>query len=67
VGEAWLPNGAPVRLARDLLVGEDAELGGDEQFNGNMDDILVLGRVLAAEDIKQLALKGGAAFFARTN
>ena len=63
-GEAWLPNGAPVRLARDLLLGEDAELGSDEQFNGNMDDILVLGRVLSAEDIKQLATKGGAAFFA---
>jgi hypothetical protein len=65
-GEAWLPNGAPVRLARDLLVGEDAELGGDEQFNGNMDDILVLGRALAAVDVKQLAARGGAAFFART-
>jgi len=66
-GEAWLPNGAPVRLARDLLVGEDSELGGDEQFNGNVDDILVLGRVLAAEEVKQLAAKGGAAFFAKTN
>jgi len=66
-GEAWLPNGAPVRLARDLLVGEDAELGSDEQLNGNVDDILVLGRVLAAEDIKQLATKGGAALFAKTN
>ena len=63
-GEAWLPNGAPVRLARDLLLGEDAELGSDEQFNGNMDDILVLGRVLTPEDMKQLASKGGAAFFA---
>jgi hypothetical protein len=62
-GEAWLPNGAPVTMARDLLVGEDAELGSDEQFNGNMDDILVLGRVLSVEDIKQLAVKGGDAFF----
>ncbi len=67
VGEAWLPNGAPMSLARDLLVGEDAELGSDEQFNGNVDDIVVLGRVLAAEDIKQLATKGGAAFFAKPN
>ncbi len=25
VGESWLPGGAPVQLARDLLVGEDAE------------------------------------------
>jgi len=57
-GEAWLPNGAPVTMARDLLIGEDAELGSDEQFNGNMDDILVLGRVLSADGIKQLAAKG---------
>jgi hypothetical protein len=64
VGEEWLPNGAPVQMARDLLVGEDWELGSDEQFNGNMDDILVLGRVLNAEEIKQLAAKGGEAFFA---
>lgn len=66
-GEAWLPNGAPVRLVRDLLVGEDAELGSDEQFNGNVDDILVLGRALAPEDIKRLAREGGSAFFAKTN
>jgi len=62
-GEAWLPNGAPVLMTRDLQVGEDAELGSDEQFNGNMDDIVVLGRVLTADEIKQLATKGGAAFF----
>jgi hypothetical protein len=61
-GEAWLPNGAPVMMARDLLTGEDWELGSDEQFNGNMDDILVLGRALSAEDIKQLATKGDEAF-----
>jgi len=63
VGEAWLPNGAPVTMARDLLVGEDAELGSDEQFRGNMDDIVVLGRVLSAPEIKDLATKGGEAFF----
>ena len=50
-------------MTRDLLVGEDAELGSDEQFNGNMDDILVLGRVLTAEEIKQLAAKGAESFF----
>jgi hypothetical protein len=66
-GEASLPNGAPVRLARDLLVGEDAQLGSDEQFNGNLDDILVLGRVLTAAEIKQLATKGAAAFFAKSD
>jgi hypothetical protein len=62
-GEGWLPGGAPVMMARDLLLGEDWELGSDEQFSGNMDDILVLGRVLRAEEIKQLATKGGDAFF----
>lgn len=65
VGESWLPGGAPVQLARDLLVGEDAELGTDEQFTGNMDDILVLGRVLSAEEIQRLAAKGATDFFAK--
>ncbi len=63
-GEAWLPGGAPVTMLRDLLVGDDAELGRtDEQFNGNVDDILVLGRVLSPEDMKSLAAKGAEAFF----
>jgi len=61
VGEAWLPNGAPLKMARDLLLGEDWELGSDEQFNGNMDEIVVLGSVLSETDIKQLAQKGGQA------
>ena len=51
-------------MLRDLLVGDDAELGRtDEQFNGNVDDILVLGRVLSPEDMKSLAAKGAEAFF----
>jgi hypothetical protein len=62
-GEAWLPGGAPVTLARNLLVGEDAELGSDEQFNGNVDDILVLGRALSAGEMASLAKVGGEAFF----
>lgn len=62
VGQSWLPGGAPVRLLRDLLVGEDAELGSDEQFTGNLDDILVLGRALSAADIKTLAAKGAESF-----
>jgi hypothetical protein len=62
-GEAWLPGGAPVDLARNLRVGEDAELGSDEQFNGNLDDVLVLGRALSAEEIASLAQTGGEAFF----
>ena len=63
-GEGWLPGGAPIALARDLLVGEDAELGSDEQFNGNLDDILVLGRVLAPPEMKQLARQGAEVFLA---
>jgi len=63
-GEAWVPGGAPVVMPRDLLVGDDAELGRtDEQFNGNVDDILVLGRVLSPDDLKSLAVKGAEAFF----
>ncbi len=62
IGEEWLPNGQPVTLARDLLVGEDAELGSDEQFDGNVDDVVVLGRALKAEEVKALASKGGHAF-----
>ncbi len=62
-GEAWLPGGAPVSLARDLLFGEDAELGSDEQFNGYADDILVLGRVLSDDEIRTLSEKGAAVLF----
>ena len=63
-GEAWLPGGAPIVMPRDLLVGDDAGLGAsDPQFNGNVDDILVLGRVLSSEDLKGLAAKGAEAFF----
>ena len=63
-GKEWLPGGAPVIMARDLLVGDDAELGqADPQFNGNVDDILVLGRVLSPEDLKAIAAKGADAYF----
>ncbi len=63
-GEAWLPGGAPVTMLRDLLVGDDAELGETErQFNGNVDDILVLGRVLSSDELRSLAANGAGAFF----
>ena len=53
-------------MTRDLLVGDDAELSAsDPQFDGNVDDILVLGRVLSADDMKSLATKGAEAFFKR--
>ena len=60
-GEEWLPGGAGVELARNLLIGEDAELGSDEQFTGRMDDVLVLSRVLAPTDIARLAAEGAEA------
>lgn len=63
-GEAWLPGGAPVSLARDLMVGEDAELGSDEQFRGQVDDVLVFGRALEAREIGELARVGADAWFA---
>jgi len=62
IGQRWLPGGMPVTLARDLLVGEDLEIGSDEQFLGRMDDILVLGRSLTPDQIDALARKGAAAF-----
>jgi len=64
-GEAWLPGGAPVTLCRDLLVGEDLELGSDEQLRGNLDDILVLGRALSAAQIAALSEKGAEAMIAK--
>jgi len=63
VGEGWLPGGAPVTMARNLLVGEDAELGSDEQFNGNLEDILVLGEVLSDDAVRSLSEMGAEAFF----
>ncbi len=62
-GQQWLPGGEPVRLARNLLIGEDAEMGTDEQLHGNVDDVLVLGRALSAEEVKTLSGKGAEALF----
>jgi hypothetical protein len=58
VGRERLPGGEPVRLARNLLVGEDEMLGSHEQLAGNIDDLLILGRALTAEEIQTLAEKG---------
>ncbi|MBN1851656.1 MAG: LamG domain-containing protein [Pirellulales bacterium] len=62
-GEAWLPGGTPVSMPRNLLFGEDSELGSDEQFRGHVDDVLVLGRSLSANDVKILCSKGAEFFF----
>jgi hypothetical protein len=46
-----------------LMVGED--LGGivNEQFLGDMDDVLILSRALSAQEVAQLAAGGAAALF----
>jgi len=62
-GQRWLPGGEPVRLARNLLIGEDANMGTDEQLHGNVDDVLVLGRALSPRDIAALSQKGATVFF----
>lgn len=63
IGQEWLPGGEPVKLARNLLIGEDAEMGTDEQLMGHVDDVLVLGRPLSDADMAALAANGAAAFF----
>ncbi len=62
-GQAWIPGGDPVTLDRNLLVGEDASRGSDEQLRGNVDDVLVYGKALTDAEIATLAEKGAAAFF----
>jgi hypothetical protein len=65
VGRGRVPGGDPVELKRNLFLAGDAALGTIGQFNGYVDDVLVLGRALAAQDIKTLARKGAQAFFAQ--
>jgi len=58
VGRKRLPGGEPVVLARNLLVGEDEALGTHEQLTGHIDDLLVLGTSLSADEIRALSKKG---------
>ncbi len=58
VGTGLVPGGAPVRMIRNLRVGEDAEHGREEQFLGYLDDVVVLGRCLSSEEVSTLATKG---------
>ncbi|MDM8006684.1 MAG: LamG domain-containing protein [Phycisphaerae bacterium] len=67
IGQQWIPGGEPVKLARNLLIGEDAHRGSDEQLMGNVDDVLVLGRAMSAEEIASLAKDGATAFFAKAD
>ena len=61
VARGEVPAG-PVLLGTNLRIGED--LGGpvNEQFTGCMDDVLVLRRALAANEVEALAKKGAQAF-----
>lgn len=61
VGEQWIPGGEPVKLVRNLMVGEDLNMGSNEQLTGSVDDVLVIGRALPADTIKALAEKGAEA------
>ncbi len=54
----------PVLLADDLRFGEDLTKGANEQFEGSIDDILILRRALSATEIETLASQGAAAFLA---
>jgi len=64
VGRQRLPGGEPVVLTQNLLVGEDEKLGLHEQLTGHVDDLLVLGRALKADEVKTLSTKGAEVFFA---
>ena len=63
VGRSWAPGGESVSMLRNLFVGEDANPGHDEQLVGHADDILVLGRVLSAAEVADLAADGAEVFF----
>jgi sialidase-1 len=63
VGKANVTGGEPISMERDLRIAEDADVGGNEQFQGYLDDILVLGRTLTPEEVKKLSRRGAAVFF----
>ena len=62
-GRDWVGGGAPVSMERNLHLGEDSKHGYEQQFRGQMDDILVLGRAMSAAEIKALSQQGAEAFF----
>ena len=51
----------PVTMTQNLRFGEDPHDGGgsaNEQFRGNVDELLVLGRALSAEEVAEIADSG---------
>ena len=63
VGEQWIGGDAPVIMERNLQVGEDTQHAHVQQFRGNLDDVLVLGRALSAAEIAALRQQGAGVFF----
>lgn len=63
VGTGLIPGGEPVTIERNLRLGEDSQHANEQQFRGNMDDVLVLGRALNPGQIKAIATRGAEAFF----
>jgi hypothetical protein len=63
IGDQWIGGDAPVIMERNLQVGEDTRHAHVQQFRGNMDDILVLGRALSTAEVKTLSQRGAEAFF----
>lgn len=62
-GQAWLPGGDPVLLLMDLRAGSDPTEVNAQQFIGRMDDVLVLRRVLSADEVMTLAQSGAGVLF----
>ncbi len=62
-GRGRIPGGEPVQMDRNLRLGEDTRHGHEQQFRGHMDDVLIFGRALTPQQIRQLAARGGEAFF----
>jgi hypothetical protein len=55
IGEDRVPPGEPVTMQNNLYVGEDTRHGRQQQLNGHVDDIVIYGRALPADTIRQLS------------
>jgi len=64
-GKGRIAGGEPVALERNLRLGEDSQHANEQQFRGQMDDVLVCGRALKAQEIKALTPRREK-FFKRT-
>jgi len=62
-GTGLIPGGEPVVMERNLRLGEDSQHANEQQFRGDMDDVLILGRALSPGQMKAIATRGAEAFF----